>query len=248
MRPLRTLGLSILFLLVAASSAGAQLPLEENDGVRIFRERGALVVEFTPRAEKLRRRLAGRVIRVTCTELPPPDDSGFVSINTGGAAYRVPRRSRTLRTGDRTRGLDYCRLSRVRPQRGRKRILSVPLTQRGAVYLDEEEKAAKVFSIILFASLAAEEAGGYPTYANLLDFASRQPGSALTEDIARELVPLVGPDDTPAAGAVGYYSDGGEHVAAVTLSRSGRRLFLEYEPGRILRTSVAGFIFGGLDD
>jgi hypothetical protein len=40
----------------------------EDDGVRIVRERGAIVVVFTASAKKLWRRVAGRRVRVYCTE------------------------------------------------------------------------------------------------------------------------------------------------------------------------------------
>ena len=49
-------------LLAVPATAGAQapLPVGEADGVQIARQRGALVVVFTPSAKKLWRRVAGR--------------------------------------------------------------------------------------------------------------------------------------------------------------------------------------------
>ena len=46
---------------------------------------------------------------------------------------------------------------------------------------------------------------------------------------------------------MGYYSDGGERAAAVIVSASGRRLFIEYQADGVLRTNVADYIYGELD-
>jgi hypothetical protein len=240
-------GWSAAFLVLAAApSAGAALPVGEADGVRIVREQGALVVVFTPRAEKLRRRVAGKPVSVLCTE--------FLSSGTasGGITQRAPRRARRIHTGDRTRGMDYCRVwlaartvkrDGLRERIGRELVVSVPLTQRGAVHLDEESKALTLLRLLSFAELFAEdgELSGYPSVAHLLE-AIR--GNRLSP--SQPLVGLASPADTPPGTAVGYYSDGARHVAAVTLSASGRRLFLEYE-GDVLHTNIARYIFGNLD-
>jgi hypothetical protein len=93
-------------LLVLAPSAGAetvQLPVGEAHGVRIVRERGAIVVVFTPRAARLWRRVAGKRVSVFCEERSGPDEDGFVTVSDGGTTFRAPRRGRRLRTGDLTR-------------------------------------------------------------------------------------------------------------------------------------------------
>ena len=147
-------GVAALIVLVAValvpSAAAAQLPVGEADGVRIVRERGAIVVVFTQRAERLWRRVAGRVVSVYCWERGEPDENGFLSVSGGGSSLRAPKRGRRLRTGDGTRGMDYCRVwraprwvrrGRERVRLGRRLIVSIPLTQKGAVYLDEQSKA-----------------------------------------------------------------------------------------------------------
>lgn len=236
----RALGLIAMLYLVAAPSAGAQLPVGEADGVRIFRERGAIVVKFTPRADKLRRRLAGRLVDVSCTNLPRV---GSNVSSGGGTIVRAPKRGRTLRTGDRSRGLDYCEVS-LRPQRAP--LVAVALTQAGAVYLDEREKAVTLSVVLAVANLVASEKNleGYPTHAQLIDSLSGFRPAPAAKGFVRRIVALATPADTPPAGQVGYYSDGNERVAVVILSRSSRRLFIEFEPDGVLRTNVAGFIFG----
>jgi len=234
-------------LLLVAPSAGATLPVGEADGVRIVRERGALVVVFTPRAEKLRRRVAGKPVSVLCTEFLPSGTAG------GGITQRAPRRGRRIYTGDRTRGMDYCRVwlaartvrrNGRRERIGRRLVVSVPLTQAGAVHLDEESKSFALLRLLTFAELLAEtrELSGYPTAAQLLETAEGE-GPAPSR---RPLVALAAPTDTPPGSSIGYYSDGAQHVSAVILSASGRRLFLEYE-GDVLHTNVARYVFGDLD-
>jgi hypothetical protein len=247
----RALGLIAMLCLAAAPSARAQLPVGEADGVRILRQRGALVVIFTPRAEKLRRRVAGRLVSVMCTDLPPEMDSfGTFVISSGGGTYRMPKRGRRLRTGDLTRPLDYCRVALVRGRhRSRRAIAAVPLTQAGAVYLDEEEKANELLQLLFLAGFVAEklELEAYPTYSQLVDFLAARPGGTSPGNISRGLVALSSPSDTPPVGKLGYYSDGAERTVVAVVSRFGRRLFIEGEPDGVLRTNVADFVFGDGD-
>ena len=222
--------LVVAALLAVPSTTGAQapLPVGEDDGVRIVRERGAIVVVFTPRAKKLWRRVAGRRVRVYCTEFL---DGGTAE---GGLTHRAPKRGRRIRTGDLTRGIDYCDVS-LETRSGRRPIAAIPLTQRGAVYVDERERTIQMMRILLIAGLLAEKRHlpGAVTAEQLLDRLPR---------LARSVVPLAGPTETPAPGKVGYWSDGAQHVAAVSLSASGRRLFIEGE-GDVLHTNVADYIY-----
>jgi hypothetical protein len=239
---------ALLLALVLPSAAAAQtpLPVGEADGVRIVRERGALVVVFTQRAEKLRRKVAGKLVTVDCTEFVRGGTYG------GGITQRAPRRGRRIYTGDGTRGMDYCRVwlaartvrrGGERQRRGREHIVSIPLTQEGAVYLDEQFKAIALLGLLTVAQLGAEDRNrtGFLSPAQLLQLVGNprpRPPYAL--------VALAAPSDTPPAGAVGYYSDGARHAAAVVVSASGKRLFLELN-GDVLHTNIADHIFDGLD-
>ena len=245
-----------LVLLVAPSTGVAQtkLPVGEAHGVRIVRENGAIVVVFTHRASNLYRRIAGRLVEVDCTDQEPrqrsprADTGGDDPLRLeagGGVTMRAPKRGRKLVTGDRTRGMDYCRVwlaaRTVRRHGERQRIgprliVSVPLTQTGAVFLDEQSKALQLFQVLVAASLVAEQRHviGWPTYALLRDWGFRKAG--------KRFVRLASPTDTPPAGAIGYYSDGHDHVAVAILSGSGRRLFIEFA-GDVLSTNVSGYIF-----
>jgi hypothetical protein len=240
-------------LLVVAPPAGAQtvqLPVGQADGVRIVRERGAIVVVFTPRAERLWRRVAGKRVSVMCEEESEPDEHGFVMVQRGGTTFRAPRRGRRLRTGDLTRGMDFCQVwleSRTltrngqREHYGRELIVAIPLTQQGAVRLDEQARAYALMGVLTIASIDARrrDLDHFPTPAELVE---RLP--LLTRPLRLSVVALSSPSDTPPAGSIGYYSDGARHVAAVVVSASGRRLFLEFDVDEVVRSNVLRYIYG----
>jgi hypothetical protein len=237
-----------LTLLVTASPAVAQteLPVGEAEGVRVVRERGAIVVIFTARAEKLYKRIAGKLVRVSCSERRESDGPGLTHISTGEVTLRAPSRRGKLRTGDKTRGIDYCRVwlpPRTATRHGerirlpKQLVVSVPLSQGGAVFLDEEEKAADLLGALVLAALLADKQklDVYPTHAQLVDAYPR---------LGNHIVALANPTDSPPAGVVGYYTDGQEHLVVAVMSASGRRLFVEQAADNVLSTNVGGYIFG----
>jgi hypothetical protein len=253
----RVLGLLLAgtMLAITAPSAGAQtvqLPVGEADGVRIVRDNtGALVVVFTPSAARLWRRVAGRRVSVVCERGPDPDpDGGFVTIE-GGTTFRAPKRGRRLRTGDLTRGMDSCevwlerravRRDGKRLHLGRTLIVAIPLTQRGAVRLDERTRARALGALLGIAAALPGREGEFERYATPAELVAYLP--VLRRPLRLSLVALASPSDTPPAGSIGYYSDGAQHVAAVVLSASGRRLFLEADVDEVIRTNVLKYIYG----
>ena len=242
--------LILLVLLVLAPSAPAAtpLPVGESQGVRAYRVNGAIVVRFTERAARLYRRIAGKRVTITCTELPEDRSAvGIVGVGSGSQTFRASKRRRPFRTGDLTRGTDYCRvwLARrtvvrdgERQRLGRELIASVPLTQEGAVYLDEQEKAISLYGLLIY---AGEQGDGkaYPTAVALLQAIRDADG------LSRRIIALASPANTPPLRKIGYYSDGALHAAVVVVSASGRRLFLEVAPDDVLHTNVAGYFPGG---
>jgi hypothetical protein len=237
---------AVLLLVPSTASAQADLPVREAKGVKIVRPQGAIVVVFTDKATKLYRQIKGMRAEVSCTEMM--DDGVFGGTFTGTSPIGR-RHGRRLRTGDATRRIDYCRVWRPRQtvrRNGKRRrvdrrlIVSIPLSQKGAVFLDEEAKVRLMFQIELLAGIVQEreKLEGWPTYDQLV---------AEVPEIARRVVALAAPGDTPAAGRVGYYSDGNEHAAVVMVSASGRRLFIEHDADDVLRTNVAEHIFGEPD-
>jgi hypothetical protein len=236
---------ALVLALATPSAAMAQgpAPLSATDGVRIVRERGELVVVFAKRAERLWRRVAGRRVDVHCTKLFE-DGTG-----SGNNLVRAPKRGRRIRTGDGSRGWDYCRVwleARTVRRDGRRRrvrrrlIASVPLTQQGTVFLDHQYNAFLLTSVLTFSEAAADERGrdGYLTPDELMGLRNGEPrGPAL--------VALASPSDTPPPDTIGYYSDGAKHAAAAIVSAAGKRLFLEVN-GDVVHTNVLRYI-GGID-
>lgn len=251
--------MAAVVLLAAPSTcmAQAKLPVGESHGVRIVRENGAIVVVFTQRAAVRYKRIAGRLVEVDCTDQQParegpprafafltPHHPGEITEeSSGGVTMRAPRRGRRLVTGDLTRGMDYCRVwlaprivrrNGARQRIGRRLIVSIALTQAGAVFLDEELRARRLFQMLLAAGFVADQLkiSGWPSYAQLVDQAIPR----------RRLASLASPADTPPAGTIGYYSDRRDNVAVATLSSSGKRLFIELT-GEAVSTNVAAYIF-----
>jgi hypothetical protein len=252
MRPFALAAVAGVLLVVApsASAQTVQLPVGEAKGVRIVREHGAIVVVFTHRATRLWRRVAGKRVSVLCDELPDPDEFGLVTLHGGGTTFRAPRRGRRLRTGDLTRGMDVCRVwleprtltrNGERRRYGRELIVAIPLTQRGAVHLDEEARAQALMGLLTIASIDAERRNldRYPTSSELVALLPLLP-----RPLRLTVVALPSPSDTPPAGSIGYYSDGARHVAAVVVSATGRRLLLELDVDDVIRSNVIGYLYG----
>ena len=243
----------VVLLLGVAPAAGAQtvqLPVGEADGVRIVRDqRGAIVVVFKPSAARLWRRVAGRRVSVMCEKGPDPDpdDPGIFFTEGGGTTFRAPKRGRRLRTGDLTRGMDLCEVSLEprtvtrngeRRRYGRRLIVAIPLTQRGAVRLDEQARAQALVTLVQLAAVLSRREGD----ATPAELVSLLP--LMKRPLKLSLVELPSPSDTPPAGSIGYYSDGAQHVAAVVLSASGRRLFFEADVDHVIRTNVLEYVYG----
>lgn len=227
-------------LLLASAAAQADLPVGEAEGVRVVREHGGIVVVFTAKAAKLYKRIAGKKVVVSCTEILA---DGYFS---GEVPLRARRHRSKLVTGDHTKGMDYCRVwlpARTIKRRdhttyiARRIIVSVPLTQQGAVFLDEESKVRDMVGVSVLAGLVEErrKLAGHPTYEQLV---------AAYPKLAKVVVKLAAPGDTPPAGKTGYYSDGVEHVALVTVSASGRRLFMETAADEVFSSNVVEYLFG----
>lgn len=255
MRPALTallVGAAVLAVAPAANAKVVPLPVGEADGVRIVRERGAIVVVFGPTATRQWRRVAGRRVSVMCEKGPDPDpDSpGFSFTEGGGASFRAPKRGRRLRTGDLTRGMDVCEVwleprtvtrNGERRRHGKELIVTIPLSQRGAVRLDEQTRAYALFAVLNVAAVLPRRDGS-DRYATSDELVAYLP--VLKRPVRLSVVALPSPSDTPPVGSIGYYSDGAQHVAAVVISASGRRLFLEADVDDVIRSNVIGYIYG----
>jgi hypothetical protein len=232
--------LALALLAPATASAATDLPVGESKGVRLVVRDGAAVLIFSKSATRLRERLASRYAWISCTEL----GGAFISVGSGN--LDAPGHNRRVRTGFGASDSDFCRLY-IRAHTIRRRhetvhvarriLVSIPITQAGAIYLDEESKALRMFRVSLIADFVQSDRKlpGHPTYAQLVE---------TYPQITKVVVELAAPGDTPSDRRVGYYSDGHEHTAVVAVSTLGRRLFFELAADHVLSTNVAVHIFG----
>jgi hypothetical protein len=204
-----------------------------------------MVVVFGKSAAPLYRKIAGRKVRVACWHL----SAGGSRSDGGGLTLYAPQRGRTLHTGDLVKDWDYC--SVWRPARNVRRgdstthyprqlIVAIPLTQLGAVYLDEQFKAAALATLIALAQVDYREAWGpFRDTASIVGDGGGMLHTLWPRRARYPLVALARADQTPPVGALGYYGDGDRHAAAVALSALGRRLFIEIDRDEVLRTNVS---------
>jgi hypothetical protein len=243
-RLLTATGLALALLAPSAAHAQTQtdLPVGEAHGVRLVVDHGGLVLIFSHRSAKLREQINSRYAWMDCTELGEFFSNGF------GGNLDVPAHGRRVSTGFDSSNADFCRFflrSHTIKRHGsrqhvsRRVLFSIPLTQAGAVYLDEESKAGDMFTISLLASLVKQDQKlpGYPSYAQLVQEYPK---------LTKVVVQLPAPGDSPPPKRIGYFSDGQEHVALAILSASGKRLFIEESAGDVLSTNVSAYLFSYL--
>lgn len=237
------LAVALLFALPATVAAQApnELPVGEAHGVRLVNRHGGYVLIFSRSASKLRKQINSPYAWIACSDL---GDDPFVGVGSGN--LDIPPRGRVVHTGFHVGGADFCRIylraHTVRRDGSRHRVertvlFSIPITQAGAVYLDEEQKTATMFTVSLIERLSRPKAAPDValTYTQLVQVVPR---------FGKSLVALAGPGDSPPPRKLGYYSDGAEHTALVIISAAGRRLFIEQAADKVLSTNVADYLFG----
>jgi hypothetical protein len=187
----------------------------------------------------MRKRINSRYAWIDCTELP--EGRGIVFVGSSGGNLDAPRRGRRVNTGIDPGDADYCRVYLRAHKKGshhvgRRLLVSLSLSQSGAVFLDEEAGTLRLVKAELLAATVEEklELSGYPTYAQI---------AQVYPKVAGFMFGLAAPGDAPPPKRVGYYSDGKEHIAVATLSTLGKRLFVEGLAGNVLSTNVAEHLF-----
>jgi len=219
LRPLLFAIVLSLTVLGVAQSASAQVAGEEQ-GVTVVRSSPGHVIRFAKRAAKVYRRIAGRRVIVACSTVAKLGGN-FVVEGELSSVIRAPRTRRSIRTLDAGES-DFCS---VRLRGSRELVATAPLTANGRTYLDE-----RIWVALLDLPLLLADEG-----TDVL------PSIALVVERGRGLVvALDGPEGTPPAGKVGYWTDGVRWVTAV-LTRAGRRLFIDVERD-VVRTNVLQYL------
>ena len=210
--------------LIVPGAALAQEPGAATPGMTVRVERKGVVVSFGAQAERAYRGIRGRNVTVRCTVLGP--EGGLSRVDESVSAnVRAPRKRSRLRITAPARRYDLCEVARTD---GRRPPLAAALTPRGGTHLDERAAAARLVGVIVLATSVNPESTVWPSADRV---------AAISEGT---VVALAGPGDSPPAGKVGYFSDGA-HMAVVTPSRAGRRLFIDLN-GDVTSTNVLEYI------
>jgi hypothetical protein len=201
---------SCVLALASPALAGDVAVVRGADGVHaVAGHRGGIVIVFSGSGRRFYRQLAGRRVSVDCEPAP---GSVLAGITVGeDTIFTARRRGFKLELPRGLRGVDWCELSALRKGLMRP-IVAVPVTDAGRTFLDERLRAVTVDGIITLAGVDAKD-GHYPTTAEVV---AKAHGHILA---------LNTPSDPVPAGQYGFYSDGAQHIAAVTTTPSGRRLF-----------------------
>lgn len=158
--------------------------------------------------------------------------------SNSGVAQRAPKRRTPLEFGGRLG--DYCTVA-LRYETDRMLsfdpVVVIPRTQAGAVALDEGAKTGEL--VFVLAMSGDDGDAGFLEPAEI----TRGLNARLLRRERLDVVALAAATDTPPAGKVGYWSDGDQRAAAVTLSSAGRRLYAELGPDDELHTNIARTLF-----
>jgi hypothetical protein len=197
-----------------ASDHIAPLPIgTDTRGVFARLVHGDVVVTFKPAAAGRYRRIAGRNVQVGCVTIFRTTRSGAATEKVwAGGRLIAPRRRGPLRAfvGERGRRPDYCTVQLVR---GRAEIAAVPVSARGAIYLDERRTVDDILGLLLL----TQGASGNPT------------SPARMQTLSKGLVvPVSGPEQPPPAGHVAYWTDGTNEVYLGALTHFGTLFFYQY--------------------
>jgi hypothetical protein len=221
LRPLLFVIVLSLGLLGVAQSAPAQVAGEEQ-GVTMVRGSHGHVMRFSKRAAKVYRRIAGRRVIIGCSTVRKR--AGNLSVEGGTSSrMRAPRKRHGISMLDAS-GADFCT---VRLRAHRELVAWAPITADGRTFLDEFMTAA----LLDIPFLAA---GG--------ETDAPPPIALAVERGQGVVVALDGPDATPPARKVGYWTDGVRSVCAA-VTAAGRRVFIEFERD-VIRTNVLPYLTG----
>ena len=241
----------VVVALTLPTAAQAQLPVGSADGVRDrpgWRTRGGLHPAGNEAVASGRRPRGDGRSAPSCPILTTgPQPIGSDEFNVLRAAPRPAAAHRTPHSGERPLRGPAWRLARWERANGvgasaAERIVSIPLTQAGAVFLDERKRSLAMMGVRPPRRAAPRQprrrglpGPGAVRGARIHDSAAASATGGRASPAAKE---------HHAEGAVGYWSNGARSVAVAIVSASGRRLFIEFGEGTTWsgRTSPASSI------
>jgi hypothetical protein len=203
----------------AGAAAAAGLPVGHAKGVSVRVGRHGVNFRFAgtldPTVAALLR--PRRHVDLSCTELGPLKMDGTRTSSRVTERVRLPERLRRLRlpTGI-GQHPSFCTMRLVST---RLDIVDIPVTQDGAIYVDERHTLFGIRNAAFTAASDAEDAHS-ETFEPADQYVHRYGSDG-------DMVALATPDAVPPAGTIGIFSDGGDHFEAVALTTLGRRLFYD---------------------
>jgi hypothetical protein len=216
-----------------AGAAAAGLPVGHAKGVSVRVGRAGVDFRF---AKTLDPTLAavlrpGRRVELSCTTLDPPRIDGTRTSNGISARVRLPGRLTRLRlpTGTRQHP-SFCTIRLVATEID---FVDVPVTEDGAVYVDERHTVYEIRNAAFTAAQDAEDAHG-ETFESAEEFVRKYGAGG-------DLVALASADATPPPRTTGIFSDGNRHFEAVALTTLGRRMFYDID-GDVLTTNGTTYL------
>jgi hypothetical protein len=181
--------------------------------------------------------VTGRRVELRCTWLQPARLDGLRPSDAWNRRLRAPRHLHVLRLGHHEPNRpSFCSIWQIDPVY--RSLVDVPITEDGAIYLDERHTFFALTFAADDASADAKEAGTttFPTTEQMVDgYSHSNSGTA---------VALASPDATPPPGKLGIFSDGVHHFEAVKLTTLGRRLFYDLNDG-VLSTNGQAYLYAG---
>ncbi len=217
----------------AGAAAAAGLPVGHAKGLSVQVGRHGVSFRFArtlnPTVAALLR--PGRHVDLSCTEIRPLRIDGTRTSSRVTARAQLPERLTRLRlpTGPGEHP-SFCTMRLVST---RLDIVDIPVTQDGAVYIDERHTLFTIRNAAFTAADDAEEAHR----------ATFEPADQYVHRYGfdGDMIALATPDANPAAGVTGIFSDGEHHFEAVALTTLGRRMFYDIN-GDVLTTNGTPYL------
>ena len=241
MRVVRTRYSSLLLLVLAvlaaqsAAAAGAAVKTGATRYVRVVRLGGGkLTVVLTSRGRRrFRQSLRGdRVLYASCAHLRATPEGVTIGKVTNPAPTSIAAGARSAYRPLLDRRADFCNLdlAQMTLTGRRERIVlverapldAVSLTRRGAEFLEDDQIAARSWTVMLAARAdqTFEPGGRFPSAGLLVSSLRRVGGYG-------RLAVLRAPDLSAPVGTTGIYSDADHHLEIVTVSSGRTRLFID---------------------
>jgi hypothetical protein len=212
----------------AGAAADTGLPVGHAKGVSVQVDRYGVNFRFAKKLDPTVAALLrpGRHVDLSCTTLGPLRMNGGRTSIRETERVQVPEHRTRLRLPTRRRlHPSFCTIHLASTGID---IVDIPVTQDGAVYVDERHTLFGIRNAAYTAADDAEEAES-ATFETADQYVRKYGYDG-------DMVALATPDASPPTGKLGIFSDGAHHFEAVALSTLGRRMFYDVN-GDVLTTN-----------